>query len=90
MGSVSESSAAGESKEPMQTETAEWNSVETSLPRDGQKVFARYEGVYDMRPVTFWRDTSNGHFGLPTEPDGRGSQPATHWRDAEAFLETCH
>lgn len=50
------------------------------LPQPGQVVEARYEGVYDRRIVTYWFDGRNRHFGLPNEPDGKGSQPATHWR----------
>lgn len=57
-----------------------WISVKDRLPENGQRVLARYEGVYDHRVVEFWyNDPEHYHFGSPHEPDGRGSQPATHW-----------
>jgi hypothetical protein len=57
-----------------------WKSVSKSHPADGQRVICKYAGVYDARIVTFWRDAGgNPHFGIPSEPDGKGSQPATHW-----------
>lgn len=61
----------------------QWTSVKDKLPHHFQRVICKYEGVYDDRIVTFWneRDSNTGHhFGLHTERDGRGSQPATHWR----------
>jgi hypothetical protein len=61
----------------------EWIKVIDNLPSSGQPVEARYVGVYDYREVAFWFDGGgNPHFGLPNEPDGKGSQPATHWRRA--------
>lgn len=51
-----------------------WVSVKTKLPRNRQRVLAKYVGVYGPRVVTFWRDGVNTHFGEPPE-----SQPATHW-----------
>lgn len=59
-----------------------WIPTEIGFPsKSGAIVLAKYEGVYTARQVTFWRDgAGNPHFGLPTELDGRGSQPATHWR----------
>ena len=51
-------------------------------PRVGQVVLASYPGVYTHRRVTYWVDGGgNGHFGLPNEPDGKGSQPAKFWRE---------
>jgi hypothetical protein len=58
-----------------------WISVHSAAPDEGDVVACKYEGVYDFRIVTFWRDTANRHFGLPDERDGKGSQPATHWRE---------
>lgn len=58
----------------------DWISVKDQLPEHGQLVLCKYEGVYDSRRVTFWRDAVNNHFGLPSEVDGKGSQPATHWK----------
>jgi len=59
---------------------SEYISVEECLPIDGQKVVAKFEGVYEGRRVTFWFDTGGGsHFGAIDELDGKGSQPATHW-----------
>jgi hypothetical protein len=56
-------------------------SAKKRLPMSGDTVIARYEGVYDSRIVVFWMDRDEfPHFGLPDEADGRGSQPATHWR----------
>lgn len=58
----------------------DWIDVTVRTPEHREVVLAKYEGVYSGRIVTFWRDGGgNGHFGLPTEPDGKGSQPATHW-----------
>ena len=54
--------------------------VSDKLPKDGQRVIAKYAGVYNARIVTFWKDGGgNNHFGLLNEIDGKGSQPATHW-----------
>lgn len=59
----------------------EWVDVESGpLPEVGERVLARYVGVYDCRVVTFWRDGGGQpHFGSPGEKDGKGSQPVTHW-----------
>lgn len=58
-----------------------WRNVKNQLPRTGQKVIARYEGVYEERLVTFWMDYElTPHFGRIDEPDNKGSQPATHWK----------
>lgn len=52
-----------------------WISVKRRLPRDGQRVLAKYVDVYGPIVVTFWRDEGGGtHFGMPP-----ASQPATHW-----------
>ena len=57
-----------------------WISCEDSMPRTGEKVVAKYDGVYSDRLVTFWEDYNlNPHFGRIDEDDGKGSQPATHW-----------
>lgn len=59
----------------------QWRPIGDELPKLGQRVIAMYKGVYGHRIVTFWRDAGgNAHFGLPDEPDGKGSQPATHWQ----------
>lgn len=52
--------------------------AKNKLPEPGQRVLAAYEGVYDWRVVTFWGDKDFPHFGRHNEPDGKGSQPATH------------
>lgn len=58
----------------------QWVRVQDALPRESQRVVAIYAGVYGPRVVTFWRDTGGAaHFGLPNEPDGKGSQPTSHW-----------
>ena len=54
-----------------------WISCNDKTPRNGQKVLAKYAGVYSGRLVTFWRDDVNTHFGNPATLE---SQPATHWR----------
>jgi hypothetical protein len=57
-------------------ETA-WISVHSKLPRPGQKVHCKFEGVYSHRVVTFYRDSLfHPRFGGLAEG---GSQPATHW-----------
>ena len=57
-----------------------WIPTTKQLPRSGQRVLCKYDSVYDCRVVTFWRDVDGfTHFGLSNEPDGKGSQPATHW-----------
>ena len=57
-----------------------WIRTKTAMPSNNERVLAKYEGVYDARIVTFWRDGGGRpHFGLPSEADGKGSQPATHW-----------
>jgi hypothetical protein len=57
-----------------------WMRVEDALPMDSQRVIAIYRGVYHHRIVSFWRDRDgNPRFGHPSEPDRKGSQPATHW-----------
>jgi hypothetical protein len=53
---------------------SKWISVKTRLPRQHQKVVAKYVGVYGPRVVTFWRDAVNTHFGEPP-----ASELATHW-----------
>jgi len=57
-----------------------WINVEDRLPKNGDKVMAKYDGVYTNRSVVFWFDFNlKTHFGRINEPDGKGSQPATHW-----------
>jgi len=76
----SQASAAATRKGRRAARGYTWSSVETKLPAHGQRVICKYQGVYDARIVTFWRDTgNNAHFGLPGESDGKGSQPASHW-----------
>lgn len=63
-----------------------WVSVKDMLPENGQRVVAHYAGVYNHRVVEFWyNDPEHYHFGSPHEPDGRGSQPATHWHPLPAI-----
>lgn len=57
-----------------------WVSVKDKLPMESEQVIAHYRGVYHRRLVIFWTDAGgNPHFGFQNEPDGKGSQPATHW-----------
>lgn len=64
-----------------QPEKSEWVSVDDAIPKEGLMVICKYSGVYTDRRVTFWKDAGgNPHFGLPSEIDGKGSQPATHWK----------
>ena len=57
-----------------------WVCVKDKLPMESERVIAIYPGVYHHRIVTFWRDAGGTpHFGHPSENDGIGSQPATHW-----------
>jgi hypothetical protein len=51
-----------------------WIACKTKMPRIGQRVLAKYEGVYRARVVTYWFDGVNHHFGEPPL-----SEPATHW-----------
>jgi hypothetical protein len=57
-----------------------WVCVKDKLPMESERVIAIYRGVYHHRLVIFWRDAGGTpHFGHPSDPDGKGSQPATHW-----------
>lgn len=57
-----------------------WVSAKDKLPMESEQVIAHYRGVYHRRLVIFWTDSGgNPHFGFQNEPDGKGSQPATHW-----------
>jgi len=56
-----------------------WVRIEDGLPQHMERVLATYVGVYGHRLVTYWWDGHRGRFGLPTEADERGPQPATHW-----------
>lgn len=57
-----------------------WVSVKDKLPMESEQVIAHYRGVYHRRLVIFWTDSGGTpHFGFMNEPDGKGSQPATHW-----------
>lgn len=68
--------------------TSNFISARETLPKTGQTVIAHYEGVYDYRLVVFWLDYElTPHFGRPNEPDGKGSQPATHWAPAPELPE---
>jgi hypothetical protein len=51
-----------------------WISVKKRLPKEGQRVLAKYTGVYGTRCVLFWRDSGGVHFGEPPF-----SYPASHW-----------
>lgn len=56
-------------------------SVMEKLPQNGWEVLAKFDGIYFDREVTFSYDIGgNYHFGNINEADGRGSQPATHWK----------
>lgn len=64
----------------MSSEQEKWIHVDDELPRSGEIVLACWPGVYGPRIVHFWKDDGdNHHFGWHTEPDGKGSQPATYW-----------
>lgn len=80
--------------QPTPQEETNWIPVNRGYPLKGHKVEAKYEGVYDSRIVTYWEDMGgNSHFGAINEADGKGSQPATHWRylpDDQRFLDRCH
>lgn len=52
-----------------------WQLATEETPAEGEQVICCYVGVYGPRIVTY----SQGHYGRLGEPDGRGSQPATHW-----------
>ena len=69
---------------------SDYISVKDRLPDDDTRVIAKYDGVYSgrgevfNRGVLFWLDEGgNPHFGGFAEIDGRGSQPATHWKPLE-------
>jgi len=63
---------------------SDYISVKDRLPDDDTRVIAKYDGVYSGRGVLFWLDEcGNPHFGGFAEIDGRGSQPATHWKPLE-------
>lgn len=65
-----------------------WVAVNNKLPMEGERVIAHYKGVYHYRLVTFWTDGSGApHFGFCNEPDGKGSQPATHWHSLPELPE---
>ena len=55
--------------------SSEWIPVSERLPEIGENVLCCYVGVYHNRSVIF----DGEDFGLVSEPDGHGSQPATHW-----------
>lgn len=52
-----------------------WRRATEASPAEGELVICCYVGVYGPRIVTY----SRGHYGCADEPDGKGSQPATHW-----------
>lgn len=59
----------------------QWVKVEDKKPHNGQRIVTKYDGVYTDRVCHFWRGSAGDeHFGYHNEADGRGSQPATHWR----------
>jgi hypothetical protein len=51
-----------------------WIKCLEKMPVSGQRVLAKYEGVYGPQVVTYWFDGTNHHFGHPPF-----SEPATHW-----------
>ena len=62
--------------------------VAEQLPEDGSRVLACWPGVYKWRVCTFWIDGGgSNHFGLPDEPDGKGSQPAMFWHELPEMPE---
>lgn len=81
-------SAMSEQYESKPSVKTEWISVWEAMPKPHSKVICKYHGVYDRREVTYWEDGVNTHFGLINEPDGKGSQPATHWRYPEVQPST--
>lgn len=63
----------------------DWIDVNDKMPDDDTRVDAIYKGVYEgataRRNILYWEDEGgNPHFGGFSEIDGKGSQPATHWR----------
>ena len=64
----------------------DWISIKDKKPENYTRVDAMYEGVYEgariRRNILYWEDGVNSHFGWFSEVDGKGSQPATHWRKA--------
>jgi hypothetical protein len=56
-----------------------WINCKTKMPQNGQRVLAKYVGVYGPTVVTYWFDGVNHHFGEPPE-----SEPATHWAEIPA------
>lgn len=60
----------------------DWIRVEESMPDRDSKIDTKYDGVYNLRENITFRVDSGGqhHFGGIDEIDGKGSQPATHWR----------
>ncbi len=58
-----------------------WVSVKTKMPRNNQRVLAKYRGVYGPTVATYWFDGVNHHFG---SPETLASEPATHWKEMES------
>jgi len=59
-----------------------WIDVSKKMPDNDTRVDCKYNGVYNLRKnILFWIDEGGAsHFGGFAEIDGKGSQPATHWR----------
>lgn len=56
------------------SEVSVWVDCNEKMPRNKQRVLAKYKGVYEPRVVIYWYDGVNHHFGEPPQ-----SEPATHW-----------
>lgn len=56
-------------------ETNQWFDCREKMPKNGQRVLCKYEGVYGPIVASYWFDGVNHHFGI-----GANSQPATHWK----------
>jgi len=73
-------SGAAKAREPGKARAAaarrwgKWIACSDALPDVGQRVLAKYEGVYGPRVVTFLKSGEDPRFGEPPE-----SEPATHW-----------
>ena len=67
---------------------SDWIDIKDQKPENDTRVDAMYKGVYEgvwaRRNILYWEDENgSSHFGGFAEIDGKGSQPATHWRKAK-------